>query len=139
MIGSAQFPSAPLARSLSLALTLLVAASPALAQTPPRQQARPAQQPPSAEQIRRFVSSFEAGVNAGCLRNPPRDQPNPARYCACYARTLVTQYQPMELSAINSLAAASPDNANIIVLMAAPFARACKAALIRETTGAGSN
>jgi hypothetical protein len=41
----------------------------------------------------------------------------------------VTQFQPAELAAINNLAAASPQNANTISLMAAPFARACRAAL----------
>lgn len=125
-----------LLRPLSLALALLLSAAPALAQSrvkaPPKgtQQATP-------EQIRRFVTSFEAGVNTGCLRNPPRDQANPTRYCACYARTLVTQYQPMELAAINNLAATNADNANIIVLMAAPFARACKAAIAPGSPAAG--
>jgi len=131
-----------MARSLSLALTLLLGATPALAQSRPAAAPAPRAQPAARdqatpEQIRQFVTSFEAGVNTGCLRNPPRDLANPSRYCACYARTLVTQYQPGELAAINNLAAASKDNANLISLMAAPFARACRTAVGTSAAPAG--
>ena len=117
-----------LMRRLSLALLLALGTTPVLAQQPKAAPAKGPQQP-TAAQIRQFVANCEAGVNKGCMQNPPRDLPNPSRYCACYARTLVTQYQPLELAAINNLAAANPQNANTIALMAAPFARACRAAI----------
>ena len=113
-----------------LGLLLLLVLSPVstFAQQP-KPQNRPGTQQPTAAQVRQFVTNFEAGVNKGCLQNPPRDLASPARYCSCYARTLVTQYQPNELAAINNLAASSPQNVSTIALMAAPFARACRAAL----------
>jgi hypothetical protein len=110
-----------LMRRLSLALLLALGTPPVLAQQPKAAPAKGPQQP-SAAQVRQFVANFEAGVNKGCMQNP-------SRYCACYARTLVTQYQPLELAAINNLAAANPQNASTIALMAAPFARACRAAI----------
>ena len=116
-------------RRLSLALILALGNTPVLAQQPKAAPAKTAQKQPTAAQVRQFVANFEAGVKKGCMQNPPRDLPNPASYCGCYARTLVTQYQPLELAAINNLAAANPQNANTIALMAAPFARACRAAL----------
>jgi len=116
-------------RRLSLALLLALGTTPVLAQQPKAAPANKGAQQPTAAQVRQFVANFEAGVNKGCMQNPPRDMPTPSRYCACYARTLVTQYQPLELAAINNIAAANPQNANTIALMAAPFARACRAAL----------
>lgn len=117
-------------RRFTLALLLVMTIPPAQSQ---RSQAGPAKTaaPPGAAKVRQFVANFEAGVTKGCIQNPPRDLPNPSRYCACYARALVSQYQPQELVAINNLAAASPENVNTIALMAAPLGRACRAALLQ--------
>ncbi len=115
-------------RRLTLALLLAMAASPVQPQRSLAAPAKPAAFP-SAAQVRQFVANFEAGVTKGCMQNPPRDLPNPSRYCACYARSLVTQYQPQELVAINNLAATSLENVNTIALMAAPLGRACRASI----------
>ena len=124
---------------LVLPLILSLASPPAWAQpSPPPAVRQPVSSPrqPTAAEIRQFVSNFEAGVTKGCLQNPPKDVKSPSRYCSCYARSLVSQYQPGELAAMNRLAASSQQVANIIVLMTAPYARSCRAAIAQPPSQA---
>lgn len=113
-------------RALGCALAgcLLSTAWPTLAQRASAQ-IQPASSAPTAQQLRQFTSTFQAGVTKGCLSNPPKDARNQRGYCSCYANSFVNRYQPQELMTISRMAAA-PQAPNLVAVMMAPEIRVCK-------------
>lgn len=96
---------------------------------PPRPRPLPAGSPaaqPSELQLRAFASSFQANVLKGCLQKPPA-VPDPRAYCNCYAAAFLRRYAPLDLLAINSFAARSPESVSLVTVMMAPERQACLA------------
>ena len=102
---------------------ILTISFPSQAQTTPATR-RPNQ--PTPQQLRNFVTSFQANIETGCLNGKPNTK-NPQNFCKCYASSFSKRFTPNELVIINGLVNQNQQAVNVVNMMMSPERRACLA------------